>query len=254
MCCVLVFPSTCIGWSMQSIRFIFLSRTWSTDEKLLKEGIAWFSETDFPLQLLLFPEGTDLSPANKKKGHSYAVKNNLPKYEYVLHPRTKGFCLCVEELRKHKTPLTLVNLSVGYIGLMPQNERHISAGVWPTEIHFHAKQEPLASLPSDEQGLSQWLKRCWQEKEKELKAFYTQKRFSASYLSDARVNESFGEMKKIILLWTLFLLYIGYNCLTNSFYWYYFPIFTTFYMSLKYASGGVDRIFLMRSRLFTRRN
>lgn len=238
---------------MQCIRFIFLSRNWSTDEKLLKEGISWFSETDFPIQLLFFPEGTDLSPANKEKGHKYAEKNNLPKYEYVLHPRTKGFWQCVEEMRKFKEPPTLVNISVGYVGPMPQNEQDIAAGVWPTEIHFLAKQEPLASLPSDEEGLAQWLKKSWLEKEKELKIFYSQKKFSASYLSDARVKEGFQEMKKMILLWALFFLYIGYNSLTNSFYWYYFPIFTTFYMTLNYVSGGVDKIFLKRSSLFTKR-
>jgi lysocardiolipin and lysophospholipid acyltransferase len=239
---------------MQSIRFIFLSRAWSSDEKLIREGMSWFSETEFPLQLLLFPEGTDLSPSNKEKGHNYAAKNDLPKYDYVLHPRMKGFCLCIEELRKFKTPPTLVNISVGYVGAMPQNERHIAAGIWPTEIHFHAKQEPLASLPSDEEGLSQWLKKCWQEKEKELKNFYSQKKFSAPYLSDARFTKSVDEMKKMILLWTIFLLYIGYNCLTNSFYWYYFPIFTTFYMTLGYVTGGVDKIFIKRSKLFSRRN
>lgn len=238
---------------MQSIRYIFLSRAWNTDEKLMKEGIACFSETDLPVQLLLFPEGTDLSPSNKEKGHGYAVKNNLPKYEYVLHPRTKGFCLCVEEMRKFKTPPTLVNISVGYLGNMPQNERHIAAGVWPTEIHFHANQQPLSSLPSDEEGLSQWLKECWRKKENELKAFYSKKQFTATYLSDARVRESYGDMKKMMFLWTVFLLYIGYNCLTNSFYWYYFPIFTTFYMSLNYATGGVDKIFIWRSRLFKKR-
>lgn len=239
---------------MQSIRFIFLSRNWTTDEKLMKEGISIFSETSFPLQLLFFPEGTDLSPSNKERGHRYAEKNNLPKYENVLHPRTKGFCLCVEELRKYKEPLTLVNISVGYIGPMPQNEHDIASGLWPAEIHFHAKQEPLASLPSDEQGLAQWLKRCWQDKEKELKGFYSQKRFSASYLSDTKIKEGLGEMKKFMFLWFLFLLYIGYNCMTNSFYWYYYPIFTTFYMTLNYATGGVDRVFIWRSRLFTKKN
>ena len=239
---------------MQSIRFIFLSRTWTTDEKLLKEGIGYFSEADLPIQILLFPEGTDLSPSNKEKGHGYAAKNNLPKYEYVLHPRTKGFCLCVQEMLKYKTPPTLVNISVGYLGGMPQNEHHIAAGVWPTEIHFHAKQQSLSSLPSDEEGLSQWLKGCWERKEEELKAFYSKKQFTATYLCDDRVRESFGEMKKMMFLWTVFLLYIGYNCLTNSFYWYYFPIFTTLYMSLKYVTGGVDRIFVWRSRLFKKRN
>lgn len=235
---------------MEAIQFIFISRNWSTDKKLLEEAISRFSETQFPVQLLLFPEGTDLSPSNKEKGRRYAEENDLQKYEYVLHPRTKGFCACVEALRKeYHEPLTLVNITVGYVGPMPQNERDIASGVWPTEIHFLANQEPLDALPCDEEGLVEWLKKCWDEKEKDLKAFYDRKSFSASYLSNAKISESFGEMKKILLLWTLVFLYVGYNFATGSFYWYYFPVLTAFYTALTYIFGGIDKIFLIRSRV-----
>lgn len=41
-------------------------------------------------QILLFPEGTNLSQSSAKKSDEYAVKNNLNKYNHVLHPRTSG--------------------------------------------------------------------------------------------------------------------------------------------------------------------
>ena len=215
----------------------------------MKGGISWFNDGGFPVQLLFFPEGTDLSPSNKEKGHQYAEKNNLPKYDYVLYPRTKGFALCVQELRKFREPPTLVDISVGYVGDMPQNESHIYAGQWPSEIHFHARQHPLSALPADEQGLNQWLKDCWEEKERKLKVFYSQNRFSAQYLSDHKVKESFWEMKKILAVWSLFFAYIGYNFMTNYFYWYFFPLTTTLYLIIAYTIG-LDTLFIKRDKLF----
>lgn len=238
---------------MQSNWSIFLSRKWDTDKIRLKEGIAYFIDTDFPVQLLFFPEGTDLSPHNKEKGHRYSSENGLPKYDYVLPPRTKGFALCVKELRKSRVPPTLVNISVGYVGDMPQNESDISSGKWPTEIHFFAEQLPLSSLPSNEEGIGLWLQTCWEKKEKQLNLFYSKNRFvDASYLSDARVREVWGEMQKAILMWSLFLVYLCYQLATNSFYWIYFPIWTTIYLIFNHVTGGIDRIFLMRYKLFSK--
>lgn len=36
----------------------------------------------------------------KQRSDAFAVQNGLPKFEYVLHPRTTGFTFIVERLRK----------------------------------------------------------------------------------------------------------------------------------------------------------
>lgn len=43
-----------------------------------------------------------LSPADYTRARSdeFAEKNGLPKFEYVLHPRTTGFTFIVDTLRK----------------------------------------------------------------------------------------------------------------------------------------------------------
>ena len=237
---------------MQCLWYIFISRKWAVDEKLMKDGIEYYTDSGFPVQLLVFPEGTDLSPSNKEKGHCYASEHGLKKYDYVLHPRSKGFCLCAQEFRKFQDPPpTLVNISVGYLGEMPQNERDLSAGRWPSEIHFYAEQEPLMSLPSDEQGLTKWLQECWQEKEKQLESFYKNRKFSSPYVSDNLVKESYGELKKVMVMWTLFGAYLIYNFMTNWFYWYYFPIWTTIYLLINHTKG-MDSIYQKRHKLFAR--
>ncbi len=235
---------------MQSAQYIFITRKWDEDKELIKENLSYFTEIEYPLQLLLFPEGTDLSLTNKKKNQKYAEDNGLQKYEYVLHPRTKGFCLCLQELRKGKTPPTIVNISVGYLGDIPQNEKDIYAGNWPDEIHFHSELIASSELPSDDEGVSKWLQERWEEKENQLELFYSNKKFSDRYLSEEKIRESYGEMKKVMLIWTLFLCYIFYRLSQGIFYWMYYPIITTLYFILNHFTDGIDRMILRRYRLF----
>ena len=56
----------------------------------------------FQLQILLFPEGTNLTDDTKASSMAYAKKNNLPFYEYTLHPRSTGFSFMVKQMRKSK--------------------------------------------------------------------------------------------------------------------------------------------------------
>ena len=57
-------------------------------------------QNGFTFQILLFPEGTDLTANTKKRSDAHAEKYNLPKYNFVLHPRTTGFAHIVQEMKK----------------------------------------------------------------------------------------------------------------------------------------------------------
>ncbi len=41
-----------------------------------------------------------LAENTRAKSDAFAVQNSLPKFDYVLHPRTTGFTFIVERLRK----------------------------------------------------------------------------------------------------------------------------------------------------------
>ena len=55
--------------------------------------------------MVLFPEGTDFTPGTKIRSDRFAEKNDLPKYDYVLHPRTTGFTYLVEQMRNSKSTI-----------------------------------------------------------------------------------------------------------------------------------------------------
>ena len=75
--------------AMQAAGFIFLERKWERDRPHIDSLLHYFNspEMDEPLILLLFPEGTDLTPNTKSKSDQFAEQKNLKKYDFVLHPR-----------------------------------------------------------------------------------------------------------------------------------------------------------------------
>lgn len=215
---------------MQAAHFMFISRDWARDQQYLTDSFSYFRALDYPLQLLVFPEGTDLSESNKEKSQTYAKERGLSQYEYVLHPRTKGFIHCINEMRKFKIAPTIINMSVGYVGTIPQNERDIVFGNWPKEIHFFSEQIPSSDIPEENSGIERWLKQIWQKKEAQLKEFYSKNRFKSSYMRPCDIVEAHGEMKMILAFWFAFFIWFTHSMATSYFHWWYCGLWTVFYV------------------------
>ncbi|XP_064350705.1 lysocardiolipin acyltransferase 1 isoform X3 [Camelus dromedarius] len=102
------------GWAMQAAAYIFIHRKWKDDRSHFEDMIDYFCDIHEPLQLLIFPEGTDLTESTTARSNDFAEKNGLQKYEYVLHPRTTGFTFVVDRLRE----VFLLRVSASEILLM----------------------------------------------------------------------------------------------------------------------------------------
>lgn len=161
------------GWAMQVACFVFIQRRWNEDRKHLENMLNYFCDIKEPLQLLLFPEGTDLTEKTKEKSDSFAEQNSLPKFEYVLHPRTTGFTFIVDMLRKGDNLDAVHDITVAYPQNIPQTERHLVMGLFPREIYFHVQRYPVSALPLSSSELEAWCKERWVEKEARLRDFYT---------------------------------------------------------------------------------
>lgn len=102
------------GWAMQVAMYIFLARKWDVDQPWIKMMLDYFSILKYKAQILIFPEGTDLNPKSKSRSDSYAKKNGLQYYEYVLHPRTTGFVYVAQTMRKSGIIDAIYDVTVGY--------------------------------------------------------------------------------------------------------------------------------------------
>lgn len=62
---------------MQMNCFTYIQRNWEHDEAEMKRVANYLDSMDYTYQLLIFPEGTDLTESSMKKSDSFAKKNQL---------------------------------------------------------------------------------------------------------------------------------------------------------------------------------
>ena len=162
---------------MQYMCNIFITRHWEAAEKEFKKKLFYYNAIDLPVQLLLFPEGGDLTSKSKEKSDNYADTNGLERYHRCLHPRARGFLYIIQALRSGGLD-AVYDITVGYPDALAKTEVDFVKGKCiPREIHYNIHYYKAEDLPTDEQGLTQWLADRWREKEKTLEQFYMHKCF-----------------------------------------------------------------------------
>jgi lysocardiolipin and lysophospholipid acyltransferase len=247
-----------LGWAMQNAMYIFLKRRWEHDEGYLREVLGYFKEISYPLQLLLFPEGTNLDSVTKVKSDGFARKNNLPCYEYVLHPRVRGFTFCMENLRNGRLD-AVHDITVGYDVNHSFWEIDLILGNFPREMHFYIERHPTETLPEDEKELEKWCTKKWEEKEERLKNFYTiGQGFSPLEETKPKSQEKVeskarNQLKIVLCFWFLFIatciLAICYSIIVR---WYFYVMFTI-YILLSILGNGTDRLQLWSHQKFNKK-
>lgn len=99
-----------VGWAMMILNFPFIKRNWATDEARITRLVSAYREYSAGVWLAMFPEGTALYDKTLEQSHAFASSRGEPQWQYVLHPRVRGFELCVKEL----DPDYIVDLTIAY--------------------------------------------------------------------------------------------------------------------------------------------
>ncbi|XP_051025342.1 lysocardiolipin acyltransferase 1 isoform X2 [Acomys russatus] len=235
------------GWAMQAAAFIFVHRKWKDDKSHFEDMIDYFCDIHEPIQLLIFPEGTDLTENNKALSNDFAEKNGLQKYEYVLHPRTTGFTFVVDRLRKGKNLDAIHDITVAYPYSITQTEKDFLLGHFPKEIHFHVRRYPVDTLPTAKEDLQLWCHKRWEEKEEMLRSFYQGEknfRFTGQSTAPPCKSELRVSVVKLlsILYWTVFLFAVCLLICLYSPVWWYFIVSNVFFVLQGKIFGGLEII------------
>lgn len=242
------------GWAMQAAAYIFIHRKWKDDKSHFENVIDYFCDIREPLQLLIFPEGTDLTENSKARSNDFAEKNGLKKYEYVLHPRTTGFTFVVDRLREGKNLDAVHDITVAYPHNIPQTERHLLCGNFPKEIHFHVHRYPIDTLPTSKEDLQLWCHKRWEEKEERLRSFYQgEKNFY--FTGQTVIPPCKSELRVLvvkflsIIYWTLFSPAMCLLIYLYSLVRWYFIITIVIFVLQERIFGGLEIIELACYRL-----
>ncbi|XP_020839407.1 lysocardiolipin acyltransferase 1 isoform X1 [Phascolarctos cinereus] len=246
------------GWAMQAAAYIFIHRRWKDDKSHFENMLNYFCDIQEPLQLLIFPEGTDLTENSKAKSNEFAEKNGLEKYEYVLHPRTTGFTFVVECLKEGNNLDAIHDITVAYPHNIPQTEKHLLNGNFPKEIHFHISRYPLETLPDSKEELQVWCHKRWQEKEERLRLFYEGSK-SFEFTGKSVIPPCKSEFRVLLIKWMSILYWTLFTsamfiliCLYSIVRWYFF-ITIVFFVLQEKIFGGLEVIELACYRFLWKR-
>lgn len=122
---------------MQLACFVYIKRCWNLDKLTFGKVVNYFAELSYNYSLLLFPEGTDFTESTKAKSDSYARKNDLETYDYVLHPRTTGFVYLTQQMLDKGALDAVYDVTLVYPDVVPQNEAVLLKGNFPKQVKIH---------------------------------------------------------------------------------------------------------------------
>ncbi|XP_057784673.1 1-acyl-sn-glycerol-3-phosphate acyltransferase 2-like [Salvia miltiorrhiza] len=145
-----------IGWSMWFSEYLFLERSWATDESTLKSGLQRLRDFPRPFWLALFVEGTRFTQAKLLAAQEYASSNGLPVPRNVLIPRTKGFVASVSHMRSFVPAVYDATVAIPQNSPAPTILRLFSGQ--SSVVHVHLKRHLMSDLPTTDEDVAQWCK------------------------------------------------------------------------------------------------
>ncbi|CAE6378535.1 unnamed protein product [Rhizoctonia solani] len=210
-----------VGWGMQFFRFIFLARSWVHDKQRLTSHLTQLARTaaggQLPFLLLLFPEGTLVSPQTRPLSAKYAAKTGIQDMRHILLPRSTGLLFCLRALAPHMPSLKLLDVTIAYPGI-PRGgygqayytlRSIFMQGVPPPRVHVHlrlydvARDVPIGvprgaeeANETERAAFDQWLLARWREKDGLMEQQLTEGRFKASSEKPAASSVAIGGGKE----------------------------------------------------------
>ncbi len=158
---------------MQCACLLFIKRSWEKDKVEFRDKLNYYNSLpSYPCQLLVFPEGGDLTHKSRAKSNTFADQNNLPRYHYCLHPRTKGFTYIVNKMREEGLD-AIYDITISFPDTLPKTETNFINGTMPKHIDFHIKSYEDSDIPVDTEKLGEWCQERWKEKEALLHDYYS---------------------------------------------------------------------------------
>ncbi|XP_051205037.1 probable 1-acyl-sn-glycerol-3-phosphate acyltransferase 5 [Lolium perenne] len=157
-----------LSWAFHLFEFIPVERKWEIDERIIQNRLSKFRDPRDPLWLAVFPEGTDYTQQKCIKSQEYAVEHGLPVLENVLLPKTKGFIICLEELRSSLD--AVYDVTMAYKHRQPDFLDNVY-GIDPSEVHIHIRTVELKNIPTSEDEVADWIVERFRQKDELLSDF-----------------------------------------------------------------------------------
>ena len=101
-----------VGFMTYLTTDIKINRNWEEDKHIINKQIDCIKSTQKKQIIIIFPEGTRISPSKIREAHSFSIENNLPIYNNLLVPKVKGLWTILNHLKQTNRLGKLIDLSV----------------------------------------------------------------------------------------------------------------------------------------------
>ena len=163
-----------VGWGMLFLDCLFIKRNWTNDRDKIHRVFEKILKYRVPLWVMLFAEGTRITPAKLERSRKYAVeKGHMKPLEHLLLPRTKGFVATTQALRGHLD--AVYDVTIGYVDGVPTLWQWLAGQV--KKVHVHVRRYGIEELPEQEEALTAWLVERYEEKDLILDTYYREGAF-----------------------------------------------------------------------------
>ena len=152
---------------------IYIRRNWACDKACIHQMFSAIIEQQRPAWIISYLEGTRISPEKLQQSQQFALSKNMPSFEQVMIPRTRGFIATVNAFRnshiKAIYDLTLCYTSPKGYQKAPSLLRIHSGSLEDHSFHIHIKRFSMDDVPLSEQDIRDWVMERFREKEIYLK-------------------------------------------------------------------------------------
>lgn len=167
------------GWGMYLAGFIFLKRNWAKDQRHINATFDTLVKNRLPVHLISYLEGTRVNKKKIAESHEYAAKNNLPKLDYTLLPRSKGFAASVKGLRRSHIN-HVYDLTIAYyhqkrgFGSTPSLSDYLFGRLNEYQFRVHVDRYSMNVIPENEPEIAKWLVKLYEDKNVRLARWKTE--------------------------------------------------------------------------------
>jgi 1-acyl-sn-glycerol-3-phosphate acyltransferase len=165
-----------VGWGMLFLDCPFVKRNWTADRESIARTFSRLVKGRVPVWLILFAEGTRITPEKLSKSNDYARAHGLKPHQHLLLPRTKGFAASVQGLRSYLD--AVYDVTIGYPTGVPTLWQYCKG--FARVAHLHVRRYPVDDMPTEDAELSKWLIDRFHEKDVLLDRFYQTGRFTSA--------------------------------------------------------------------------
>ncbi|KAJ1551000.1 hypothetical protein HK096_003742 [Nowakowskiella sp. JEL0078] len=158
---------------MYMMGMIFIKRNWNNDKKNIDKTFNNIKSTRLPVWIISYLEGTRQTPEKLEESQAFARQRGLPILKNIMLPRTKGFIATVNTLRNSHVQ-AIYDLTIAYshntegFQAYPHVVRLHTGALKEYNFHIHMRRFLIEDIPQDDEELSKWLIKRWEEKDQIL--------------------------------------------------------------------------------------